>query len=86
MIGADGEVRAALVKVTNKGRSSTLWRPIQHLYSLEVRCLQEEEATQENKVEIQDESLLQSAQEEPLQLEPGNNFLLKQSRNHKTKE
>ena len=47
MVGADGEVRAASVRVSNKGRSSTLCRPIQHLYPLEVRGSQEEEATRE---------------------------------------
>ena len=49
MVGADGVVRAALVGVTTKGRSSTLCRPIQHLYPIEVRHTQEE-ATQEEAV------------------------------------
>ena len=38
------------MRVTTKGRSSTLCRPIQHLYPLEVRHTQEEEATQEEAV------------------------------------
>ena len=36
IIGADGQRRAATVRVSNNGRTSTLNRPIQHLYPLEV--------------------------------------------------
>ena len=36
IIGADGQKRAATVRVSNNGRTSTLTRPIQHLYPLEV--------------------------------------------------
>ena len=35
--GPDGQNRAATVRVSSKGRISTLNRPIQHLYPLEVR-------------------------------------------------
>lgn len=35
-MGADGQIRAANICVSKKGRSSTLDRPIQHLYPLEV--------------------------------------------------
>ena len=35
-MGADGQIRAANTRVSKKGRSSTLDRPIQHLYPLEV--------------------------------------------------
>ena len=39
MLGGDGVVQAASVKVTIKGKSKTLCRPIQHLYPLEgYRC------------------------------------------------
>ena len=34
--GADGQRRAATVRVSKNGRTSTLDRPIQHLYPLEV--------------------------------------------------
>lgn len=44
MTGADGEVRAVSVRVTNDGRSSTLCRPIQHLYPIEVRDSQDRDA------------------------------------------
>ena len=50
MIGADGMVRTALVRVTTKGRSGTLCPPIQHLYQLEIRHTQEEEVTQEEAI------------------------------------
>lgn len=36
LIGADGHKRAATVRVSNNGHTSTLDRPIQHLYPLEV--------------------------------------------------
>ena len=36
LVGTDGQKRAAVVMVTNKGRKSTLNRPIQLLYPLEV--------------------------------------------------
>ena len=36
LVGTDGQKRAAVVMVTNKGRKSTLTRPIQLLYPLEV--------------------------------------------------
>ena len=81
-------VWAASVRVTNKEKSSTLCRPIQHLYPLEVRSTQEEEAIQEDTVDpeltcqvIQIESLFRSALDEPLQIEVMTEFLLKQ---HKT--
>ena len=51
MLGGDGVVRAAAVKVTSKGKSKTLCRPIQHLYPLEVQCSPEEETTREEPVE-----------------------------------
>lgn len=35
-IGADGQKRAATVRVSKNGRTSTLDRPIQHLYPLEI--------------------------------------------------
>ena len=34
--GADGQIRAANTRISKKGRASTLDRPIQHLYPLEV--------------------------------------------------
>lgn len=34
--GADGQQRAATVRISKNGRTSTLDRPIQHLYPLEV--------------------------------------------------
>ncbi len=43
MVGADGEIRAANVRVNKKGTSSVLNRPIQHLYPLEVRRSAEED-------------------------------------------
>ena len=46
--GADGEVQAASVRVTNDGRSSTLCRPIQYLYSFEVRDSQDQDVIQAN--------------------------------------
>ena len=36
ILGADGQIRAATVRVSKNGRTSTLDRPIQHLYPLEV--------------------------------------------------
>lgn len=54
MIGADGEVRAAAVRVTNKGKASTLCRPIQHL----VRRSQKEDTTQEDTIDLEPEDNL----------------------------
>ena len=34
--GADGQKRAATIRVSNKGHTSTLDRPIQHLYPMEI--------------------------------------------------
>ena len=34
--GADGQKRAATIRVSNKGRTSTLDRLIQHLYPMEI--------------------------------------------------
>ena len=34
--GADGQKRAVTIRVSNKGRTSTLDRPIQHLYPMEI--------------------------------------------------
>jgi hypothetical protein len=36
IVGADGRRRAATVRVSKKGRTSTLNRPIQHPYPLET--------------------------------------------------
>ena len=36
IVGADNQKRAATVRISKKGRTSTLNRPIQHLYPLEV--------------------------------------------------
>jgi hypothetical protein len=43
--GADGRVRGARMRVVSrKGQPRILWRPIQHVYSLEVRCEYQEKA------------------------------------------
>ena len=36
IVGADGQKKAAIDHVSKKGRTSTLVRPIQHLYPMEV--------------------------------------------------
>ena len=43
IVGVDGQKRAATVRVSKKGRISTLDRPIQHLYPLEVSPQSDEE-------------------------------------------
>lgn len=48
-IGADGQKRAATVRVSKKGRTSTLDRPIQHLYPLEMVSHADAAPEQENK-------------------------------------
>ena len=55
-IGADGEVRAASVRVTSKEKSKTLCRPIQHLYPLEVRYSQEGDVIEERSLSPENDS------------------------------
>ena len=56
-IGADGEVRAASVRVTSKEKSKTLCRPTQHLYPLEVRYSQEEDAVGERSLDPEGDAI-----------------------------
>jgi hypothetical protein len=51
--GADGNVRGAIVRISPKGKQPmTLRRPVQLLYSLEVRSASEAEETQDEENEI----------------------------------
>ena len=51
VVGHDGEVRGAKIRVTKKGKRSIMSRPLQKLYPLEVRIEREEKKVEENKEE-----------------------------------
>ena len=53
--GADGQTRAATVRVSRKGRVSVLDRPIQHLYPLEVVPSSDPVPEEENEDNVSDE-------------------------------
>ena len=53
--GADGQTRAATVRVSRKGRVSVLDRPIQHLYPLEVVTSSDPAPEKENEDNVSDE-------------------------------
>lgn len=48
-IGSDGQKRAATVRVSKNGRTSTLDRPIQHLYPLEIVSHEDAESEKETE-------------------------------------